>query len=138
MTDSLFDDLPRDALLALNRICNQFEQNWSAESVHRVREIVADFPPEHGPVLLIELIALDAELRASKDKPLLPEMYLKHFPDVVPALLAQLMTNATHRVSEEQSTAALDVTNCSRLRSVRKRLLAAEICTDSEITQMIE
>ena len=138
MTDSLFNDLPRDALLALNRICNQFEQNWSAESVHQVREIVADFPPEHGTVLLIELIALDAELRVSKGKPLLPEMYLKHFPDVEPALLAQLMTNATHRVSEEQSTAALDVTNCSRLSSVRKRLLAAEICTDSEITQMIE
>lgn len=69
--------------LKLEALCSDFESRWSASQSFGdlIEEFIQDADPTFRKDLIVELVAIDVELRASAGQTTTPKEYLNLFPD---------------------------------------------------------
>lgn len=77
-------------LLDLERICQKFENQWSCQSIFQIADLVLETESGLQPIAAAELVALDVELRRSRNEPVDSELYLKRLPGYSDLLKEQL------------------------------------------------
>ncbi|MDR3636748.1 MAG: serine/threonine protein kinase [Isosphaeraceae bacterium] len=73
--------LPLSLVDLVDRLCDQFEADWSAGRAPRIEDVLAEAPLPAAPALLRELVLLELALARGRGERLSPEWYRARFPD---------------------------------------------------------
>ncbi|MFK7819803.1 MAG: SUMF1/EgtB/PvdO family nonheme iron enzyme [Planctomycetaceae bacterium] len=139
MNGPSFENLPDDVLIRINDLCNELEQSWP-QVARPIESMVAEIDERYQATVASELIALESELRHSAGECVKASDYVDRFPQLDPATLSILVTSSFPSAPVPNTNTTGEPkphSEGSSVKSLRRELLDAAICTDSEITQLL-
>lgn len=80
--DRDFARLPEEVMLAIDRLCNRFEQTWRAGKPMRVETLLRELETRFRIAGLAELLPLEIEYRRAAEQPVTLDELTKRFPTV--------------------------------------------------------
>ncbi len=98
-------NLPENHMLAVERVCQAFEQQWQAGTPPRLSDLLQSVDEELRAELLVELVAIDAEYRCRQGQRVALEDYQRQFPDHDKHLEAVWTSIAEHLSEDTQPIA---------------------------------
>lgn len=109
--DREFARLPEEIMLAIDRLCNRFEQSWRSGKPMRVETLLKELETKHRRAGLAELLPLEIEYRNRAGQAATIDELTKRFPTVQKEWLQTLLTGnseaTTYSGSPEPAVAAL-------------------------------
>lgn len=93
--EETFTNLPEDAMLLVNRLCNQFEQAWQSGKCPRAEEWIAELDARWRRPALRELLPLEIEYRRRAGEAIAAREYVERHPELDAAWLGRLCEPAT-------------------------------------------
>ena len=94
-------------LLQIDKVCTQFESNWSADSaIDQIAALIGEFHSDtERECLLRELVATDCELRSQRGLELLSDRFIEEFPASAATVRSAVqMWKETEVASRERSS----------------------------------
>lgn len=78
--DTIYDSLSDDQLTKVDKICTDFELAYGEDHADSIEAVVARHSPDVPPVLEIELVAAEVQLRLGQGESFTAESYVERFP----------------------------------------------------------
>ena len=98
------DPLPLTMSENVNRLCDAFESAWRSGRSPRIESYLGDAPESDRTELLVELLAVELELRLAGGESPMKEDYESRFPACTTLIVALLAQAETLRGQESQTT----------------------------------
>ena len=98
------DRLPLTMSENVNRVCDAFESAWRSGRSPRIESFLGDAPESERTELLVELLAVELELRLAGGESPTREDYEVRFPECATLVVAVLAQAETLRGQEPQTT----------------------------------
>ena len=90
--DREFARLPEEIMLAIDRLCNRFEQSWRSGKPMRVETLLKELETKYRRAGLAELLPLEIEYRNRAGQAATIDELTKRFPTVQKEWLQTLLT----------------------------------------------